>query len=65
MREDLRFRLDDLTGRATRALIEAHVAAMYAISPRESVHAFDVDQLRQPGVSYVEDPFSVLMTRAL
>jgi putative acetyltransferase len=46
------FRLDDLSGPATRALIVRHLAGMYEHSPPESVHAFDVDKLRQPDVTF-------------
>jgi putative acetyltransferase len=45
------FRMDDLSGKKTRALIASHLAGMYANSPAESVHAFDVEALRQPGVT--------------
>ena len=48
----LRFTVDDLSGTATRALIARHLAGMHASSPPESVHAFDVDKLRQPGVTF-------------
>ena len=48
----LRFVLDDLSGGPTRALIARHLAGMHASSPPESVHAFDVDRLRQPGVTF-------------
>lgn len=46
------FRVDDLSGEPTRALIARHLAGMHANSPPESVHAFDVDKLRQPGVTF-------------
>ena len=49
--EALTFRIDDLTGAATRSLIARHLAGMHASSPRESVHAFDVDKLRAPDVT--------------
>jgi len=48
----LRFQVDDLSGAKTRALISHHLAGMRASSPPESVHALDVDQLRQPGVTF-------------
>ncbi|HZJ56595.1 MAG TPA: GNAT family N-acetyltransferase [Myxococcaceae bacterium] len=48
----LRFVVDDLSGAPTRALIARHLAGMHANSPKESVHAFDVDRLRQPGVTF-------------
>jgi putative acetyltransferase len=48
----LTFRLDDLSGAPTQALIARHLAGMHASSPPESVHAFDVQKLRQPGVTF-------------
>jgi putative acetyltransferase len=48
----LRFLLDDLSSVPTRALIGRHLAGMRANSPPESVHAFDVSKLRQPGVTF-------------
>ncbi|MBK9034521.1 MAG: GNAT family N-acetyltransferase [Myxococcales bacterium] len=47
----LRFQLDDLTGAAIRRLVAQHRTRMHAISPRDSVHALDVDALRQPDVT--------------
>ena len=49
---DLRIQLDDLTGAPTRALIARHLAGMHALSPAESVHALDLDRLRQPDVTF-------------
>lgn len=49
---DLEFRRDDLSGEQTRALIARHLAGMYASSPAESVHAFDIDKLRAPDVTF-------------
>jgi len=48
----LTFRIDDLTGAPTRALIARHLAGMRAISPVKSVHALDVDKLRAPDVTF-------------
>lgn len=48
----LEFRLDDLSGAPTRALVARHLAGMHAHSPPESVHAFDVDKLRAPDVTF-------------
>lgn len=45
------FRVDDLTGAATRALIALHLAGMHESSPPESVHAFGIEKLRAPGVT--------------
>ena len=49
---ELRFQLDDLSGASTRALIERHLRDMHEHSPAESVHALDIDQLRQPDVAF-------------
>jgi putative acetyltransferase len=48
----LTFRVDDLTGAATRTLIARHLAGMHEHSPPESVHAFDIDKLRQSDVTF-------------
>jgi putative acetyltransferase len=46
------FRLDDLTGAPTRALIVRHLSGMHEHSPAESVHAFDIDKLRASDVTF-------------
>lgn len=48
----LQFRVDDLSGEATQALVRRHVAAMHENSPPGSVHAFDIEKLRQPGLTF-------------
>ncbi len=48
----IEFRIDDLTSQQTQALIRRHLAGMHENSPPESVHAFDIDKLRQPGVTF-------------
>jgi putative acetyltransferase len=48
----LDFRVDDLSGAATQALVRRHLAGMHENSPPESVHAFDLDKLRAPGVTF-------------
>lgn len=48
----LAFRLDDLSGEPTRALIARHLAGMRANSPERSVHALDIDQLRASDVTF-------------
>lgn len=48
----LDFRVDDLSGPATQELVKRHLAGMHENSPPESVHAFDIDKLRQPGVVF-------------
>ena len=42
-------RQDDLSGRATQALLELHLAGMYASSPAENVFALDLAGLKAPG----------------
>ena len=39
--------LDDLTHPAIHALLREHLDSMYELSPAESVHALDLDQLRK------------------
>jgi putative acetyltransferase len=48
----LTFRVDDLSGEPTRALIARHLAGMRASSPPESVHALDIDRLRAPDMTF-------------
>ncbi len=44
-------RRDDLSSRATQALLELHLAGMYANSPAENVFALDLTGLKAPGVT--------------
>lgn len=46
------FRIDDLSGEATQALVKRHLVGMHENSPACSVHALDLDKLRQPGVTF-------------
>ena len=39
----MRIRLDDLRGTEIAALLQEHLRDMHATSPRESVHALDLD----------------------
>jgi len=48
----LRFQIDDPANAKPRALVALHLAGMHASSPPESVHAFDVEKLRAPGVTF-------------
>ena len=43
---------DDLTGPEIKALLQAHLDDMYATSPPESVHALDIEALRQPEITF-------------
>ena len=49
---DLRIRLDDLRDPRIAAFLEAHLADMRRVSPPESVHALDLEALRQPGIRF-------------
>jgi putative acetyltransferase len=49
---ELVFRVDDLSGAPTRALVAHHLVGMHASSPAESVFALDVDGLRDPAVTF-------------
>ena len=44
--------LDDLRGEPIRLLLEDHLRDMRAWSPPESVHAIDLEKLRQPDISF-------------
>jgi putative acetyltransferase len=48
---EVRFEIDDLSREPVRALIARHLEGMFAASPPKSVHAFDVDKLRETGVT--------------
>ena len=43
---------DDLTGPEIHALLDEHLRNMHAISPRESLHALDLDGLRRPEITF-------------
>jgi putative acetyltransferase len=46
------FRIDDLSGEATQALVARHLHGMHENSPPGSVHAFDLSGLKQPDVTF-------------
>ena len=48
----LQIRLDDLSDPRIEAFMQEHLHDMYAVSPPDSVHALDMDQLRQPEISF-------------
>lgn len=48
----MEIRVDDLRGPEIKALLEAHLDLMRAITPPESVHALDLDGLRKPEVTF-------------
>jgi len=45
-------RPDDLTGSAVIDLLREHLQGVAQHSPPESIHALDVEALRQPGISF-------------
>jgi putative acetyltransferase len=48
----MKIEVDDLTRPEIHALLNEHLANMHELSPRESVHALDVERLRQPGITF-------------
>jgi putative acetyltransferase len=48
----IEIRLDDLSGSGIRALLERHLRSMYELSPPESCHALDHDELRRPDITF-------------
>src|SRR5262249_33689777 len=48
----LQVRVDDLSGREVALLLQEHLRGMRASSPPESVHALDLDALRQPEITF-------------
>jgi putative acetyltransferase len=48
----MRIELDDLSRPAIHALLNEHLRSMYALSPPESVHALDLDELRGPDMTF-------------
>ena len=45
-------RLDDVSGPEIAALLQEHLRDMYRVSPPESVHALDLESLRQPDITF-------------
>lgn len=48
----MHIKIDDLSGDDIRALLNEHLQSMYELSPPESVHALDLEKLRQPDVTF-------------
>ena len=44
--------VDDLSGSDIAGFLDEHVQQMRSITPPESVHALDLDELRRPGVTF-------------
>ncbi len=45
-------RIDDLRGPEIALLLEEHLRSLRALSPPESVHALDLEKLRQPEITF-------------
>jgi putative acetyltransferase len=48
----MQIEVDDLSRPAIHALLNEHLQSMYEMSPPESVHALDLEKLRQPGITF-------------
>ena len=48
----MRIEIDDISRPEIHALLNEHLQNMYALSPPESVHALDLDKLRQPDITF-------------
>ena len=48
----MRIEIDDLSRAEVGALLNEHLESMYALSPQESVHALNLDKLRQPDITF-------------
>lgn len=48
----INLKIDDLQGPEIAALLQLHLDDMAAHSPPESVHALDLNALRQPGITF-------------
>lgn len=50
--EKVRTIIDDLSGPEICELLREHVRSLQSISPPESCHVLDLDQLRKPGITF-------------
>jgi putative acetyltransferase len=48
----MKIEIDDLSRPAIHALLNEHLQSMYELSPPESVHALDLEKLRQPEITF-------------
>src|SRR5689334_3035122 len=48
----LEIRIDDLSGPEIAELLQEHLANMAENSPPESIHALNIEQLRQPDITF-------------
>lgn len=52
MGEFLKIELDDCSRPAVRELLAEHLRSMHELTPAESVHALDLEELRRPEISF-------------
>ncbi len=50
--EQMIIKIDNLSNSKVETLLNEHVQNMYEITPRESVHVFDIEQLRKPDITF-------------
>jgi putative acetyltransferase len=48
----MQIEIDDLSRPAIHALLNEHLQSMYELSPPESVHALDLEELRRPEITF-------------
>ena len=48
----MKIEVDDLSRAEIHALLDEHLQSMHELSPPESVHALDLEKLRQPGITF-------------
>lgn len=48
----MKIQIDDLSHPAIHALLNEHLQSMYELSPPESVHALDLEKLRQRAITF-------------
>ena len=48
----MNIQVDDLTGSEIRELLQEHLRSMALHSPPESIHALDIEALRQPEIAF-------------
>ena len=48
----MKIKVDDLTGPEIQSLLAEHLRFMYEITPPESVHALDLNELQQPDITF-------------
>lgn len=48
----MQIKIDDLKGNEIYELLQEHLQSMHELSPPESVHALDIEGLRQPEITF-------------